>query len=54
MKKIIDWLGESNRWKHLVGGFALCSVMQTWWDAAVLAVSVASALEFKDRAHGEA
>lgn len=47
MKKVIEWFKQSNRWKHLVGGFAvgLC--------AGILSSVIAGAcLEYKDKAWG--
>ena len=45
MKKnrIIDWLRESNRWKHLVGGFVL-GLFLTF----ISPLTAAGCLEFKD------
>lgn len=45
MKKnsIIDWLRESNRWKHLVGGFVL-GLFLTF----ISPITAAGCLEFKD------
>lgn len=52
MKKIWKWLGESNRWKHLLGGVAIGLAGDSIYCSAYVGVGVASALEYKDRAHG--
>jgi len=43
IKNIIDWLKESNRWKHLVGGFVL-GLFLTF----ISPITAAGCLEFKD------
>ena len=52
MKKIIEWLKASNRWKHLVGGVAIGLGADDWCCAEYAGVGVAGALEFKDWQHG--
>lgn len=52
MKKIWNWLKESNRWKHLVGGIGLGLISNDLYCASLVGVGIASALEFKDKAHG--
>ena len=52
MKKICKWLGESNRWKHLLGGVAIGFAGDSTYCSAYVGVGVASALEYKDREHG--
>lgn len=52
MKKIWDWLKQSNRYKHLVGGMAIGFISDDWYCAALSGVGIASALEYKDKAHG--
>ena len=52
MKKICKWLGESNRWKHLLGGVAIGFAGDSNYCSAYVGVGVASAMEYKDRAHG--
>lgn len=52
MKKVFDWLRESNRWKHLVGGVAIGFISDDAWCAALAGGGTASALEYKDRAWG--
>lgn len=54
MKKSIDWLRDSNRWKHLVGGVLLGLISDDWYCATLSGVGIASALEYKDYAHGGA
>ena len=49
---IIKWLKESNRWKHLVGGVLLGIASDNVYCAALVGVSVSSALEFKDMSWG--
>ena len=48
MKKIIDWFKESNRWKHLLGGFIIGFASNDIYCAALANVSAAGALELKD------
>lgn len=52
MKKIVRWLGESNRWKHLLGGAALGALTGDPVHDAIGVTLVASALEFKDKSWG--
>lgn len=47
MKKIINWLLESNRWKHLCGGFVL-GVFLT----VLCSLGCAGGMEYKDKAWG--
>lgn len=54
MKKIWDWLKQSNRYKHLVGGMAIGLMAEDWYCAGLAGVGIASALEYKDKAHGGA
>lgn len=54
MKKIWDWLKQSNRYKHLVGGMAIGFISDGWYCAGLAGVGIASALEYKDKAHGGA
>ena len=50
---IAKWLNTSNRWKHLLGGFAIGALCLHAWDAAVSSVAVAGACEWKDKSwHG--
>lgn len=48
MKKIVEWLNKSNRWKHLVGGIAIGFGADDEYCAAYAGVGVAGALELKD------
>lgn len=43
IKDIVDWFKESNRWKHLVGGFVL-GLLLTF----ISPLTAAGCLEFKD------
>lgn len=47
MKKIIDWLKASNRWKHLCGGFVLGLFL-----TVLCSLGCAGGMEFKDRQWG--
>lgn len=49
----MNWLKESDRWKHLLGGvlIGLLSLGQ-WYTAALAGVGIAAALEFKDKGWG--
>lgn len=51
--KAIAWIKESNRWKHLLGGYAIGAGSDDAYCAAYCGVLVASALEYKDKAHGD-
>ena len=48
MKKIWQWLKESNRIKHLVGGVAVGLGANDWYCAEYVGIGVAGSLEFKD------
>ena len=52
MKKLIEFLRVSNRWKHLLGGalVGLCALGA--WTAVYAAVIAGSCLELKDRLRG--
>lgn len=52
MKKVIDWLKASNRWKHLVGGVLIGLCSDNWYCALYAGTGVAAALELKDRLWG--
>ena len=47
MKKIINWLLSSNRWKHLCGGFILGLFL-----TVLCSLGCAGGMEFKDRQWG--
>lgn len=50
--KILDWLKNSNRWKHLVGGIIIGAFSGSDYNAFYASALSASCLEYKDRAHG--
>lgn len=52
MKKLLEWLGMSNRWKHLIGGFIIGVFAGDCFTAIYAGVLTAGALEYKDKAHG--
>ena len=52
MKKVFEWFSSSHRWKHLVGGVIVGIGADTTYCAAYTGLIVASALEYKDKAHG--
>lgn len=49
---MIDWLKQSNRWKHIIGGVVLGLISYDWYCATLAGMGIASALEYKDRAWG--
>lgn len=52
MNKIIAFLKESNRYKHLIGGMLVGLAALAPWAAVYSSVVAASCLELKDRLHG--
>ena len=52
MNGIIDWFKESNRWKHLLGGFIIGILSNDWYCTILAGFGVAGALEFKDYQYG--
>lgn len=52
MGKIIKWLGESNRYKHLIGGVFIGAGSDDMYCAAYSGVGIAGALELKDKLYG--
>lgn len=50
--KILQFIKESNRWKHLAGGVAIGLGANTCYCAAYAGVGVAAALELKDKLWG--
>lgn len=52
MKKILAWLGESNRSKHIVGGMVIGLGADSTYCAAYAGAGVAGALELKDKLWG--
>ena len=51
MNKIISFLKESDRYKHLIGGFIVGLLALTPWTAIYAAAVAASCLELKDSCH---
>ena len=52
MKKVIMWLRESNRSKHLIGGIMIGAGANGLYCAAYAGLGVAAALELKDKLWG--
>ena len=52
MKKILNWLKESNRWKHLLIGAMIGLLFDNLIGTSICALLVACALEYKDKAYG--
>lgn len=52
MKKVIDWLKQSNRLCHIIGGIIIGAGADDWYCAAYAGIGVASALELKDKLWG--
>ena len=52
MKKLFLWLKESNRIKHLLGGFVIGLGANDLYCAAYAGGGVAAALELKDHLYG--
>ncbi len=52
MKKIILWLKESNRYKHLIGGVLIGVGANSLYCAAYAGIGIATALELKDKMWG--
>lgn len=52
MKRLLDWIKESNRWKHALGGAAIGLIANTPYCAVLAGTGVASALELKDKMWG--
>ena len=52
MKMIFNWLKDSNRYKHLVGGMLIGLGADDTYCAAYAGIGVAGALELKDKLHG--
>ena len=50
--KLFNWLKESNRYKHLIGGILIGLGANSVYCAAYAGIGVASALELKDKLHG--
>ena len=52
MKKIWLWLKESNRSKHLLGGFLVGFAPINVWAGMYASAIAGLCLEFKDKEHG--
>lgn len=52
MNKILSFLKESNRYKHLIGGFLVGLCALSAFPAIYSAIVAASCLELKDKLHG--
>lgn len=52
MKKILTWLKQSNRYKHLIGGLIIGAFADSDYCAAYAGVGVAASLELKDKLWG--
>lgn len=52
MERLINWIVNSNRYKHIIGGAVIGFCADSTYCAAYAGGGIAAALEFKDRAHG--
>lgn len=52
MRKFFNWLLESNRLLHFLGGFILGSISNGFYCASLVGCAVGAALEFKDGEYG--
>ena len=52
MKKLFQYLKQSNRDKHLLGGILIGAGANTLYCAAYAGIGIASALELKDKLWG--
>ena len=52
MKKVIEFLKKSNRWKHLLAGILLGFLASTIYCAMLTGTATGAALEFKDKEYG--
>lgn len=50
--KLLKWLNESNRWKHIVGGWGVAMLAPSIACGVYSVAVVATALEFKDKQWG--
>ncbi len=50
--KLKNWLSQSNRWKHLLGGFIIGLGANDIYCALYAGTGVAGALELKDKLRG--
>ena len=53
MRKVFEWLKESNRWKHIIGGIIIGLGADSNYCAAYAGIGVAAALELKDKLWGD-
>ena len=51
-KKIINWILQSNRYKHLLYGILIGLLSNSWYATEYCAVFTAGALELKDKLYG--
>lgn len=52
MKKIVKWLKESNRFKHIIGGVLIGMGANSTYCAVYAGIGVAATLELKDHLWG--
>ena len=52
MKTILNFLTASNRYKHLIGGFAVGLCALDLWTSIYATIVAASCLELKDKLYG--
>lgn len=52
MNKLINFIKQSNRWKHLIGGFIVGVMGNDAYCSIYAGAIAASCLEYKDKAHG--
>lgn len=52
MRKILDYLKKSNRYKHLLGGFLVGVFALNAWTAVYSGIVAALCLELKDYLYG--
>jgi len=53
MKRLFNWLAESNRWKHLLGGIMVGLCGLSVYGAIYGSCVAASCLELKDKLYGK-
>lgn len=52
MKKLLEFLKKSNRYKHLLAGILLGFLASTFYCALLAGTTAGGALEFKDKEYG--
>lgn len=52
IEKFIDWLKDSNRLKHFIGGLLIGAGANDFYCAMYAGAGVASAMELKDKLYG--